>query len=78
MILPKSERSFKEWKELGAQVRYSKVQVELGFSTFDNFICRVNFLENEKQNPTLWIENTPFVGLLRERFENLWKSAESR
>lgn len=65
----------KKWSKIGVKVRYLPESSGITFSTFDNFICRVNLEIETANESTLWIESPAFINILRARFEQLWKIA---
>lgn len=80
ILFPKTDTNkIAEWKTIGAKIKYLEKSPELSFSIFDNKICRLNInINNDSNDPTLWIENKNFLNLLKEKFEILWKQAKNK
>lgn len=77
LIVPiKEKNKINEWKKIGAKIRFIENDPDLTFSTFDNQLCRLNMEIDKENDPTLWIENRPFIQILKEKFNQTWKSAK--
>jgi sugar-specific transcriptional regulator TrmB len=73
MIFPESDPSLKDWLKIGAKIKLLDRFSDITFSTFDEFLCRLNLDLNNLNDPTLWIENPDFIKILKENFKKLWK-----
>lgn len=72
-----NKSKLREWKKLGAKIKFIDEIPGLTFSIFDDKICRLNLnITNNLEDPTLWIENKPFINILRDKFLSIWKIAK--
>lgn len=79
MLLPSNIEKSKarEWEEIGVKIRFLKENPSMPFSTFDNFTSRINLnVQDNVNDPTLWIDSAQFIQVLREKFNNIWKSVK--
>lgn len=79
LIVPKKEQGkIKEWKKIGAEIRFVEKEPEITFSTFDNNLCRINLEIDKENDPTLWIESKHFIQILKEKFNQIWKKPKEK
>jgi len=77
MLVQRSDNPLlKEWIKIGVKIKYLDNLPEIAFSTFDNFLCRLNIEINNPNDPTLWVENPCFIQILKQYFETLWKNSK--
>lgn len=79
MLIPQTkDPKIKDWLKIGVKIKYLEETPRLTFSIFDKTLCRLNLeIQNNIDDPTLWIESPPFIQILHEKFEQLWKTANS-